>query len=124
MEYMIRFPTDGLLSKWGFGDGDMLDDLLFDWLDDTGRSIPERNGHRGTWEHRVLVRLVREFVVPAIDQPIEVYEIGTAHNPIRASSVNGEPWDVYTTDTEGVLTPEWVDVPLSEVLRVAAEEVS
>jgi hypothetical protein len=117
----IRFPTAGLLSKWGFGDGDMLEDVLDEWLDGKWPDEDFAADALG-FEHRVLVRVVREHVLPHVTTPVEVYELGTIHNPIRAKTVNGGPWDDYTTDVDGWLEPEYVDVPLSEVLSIAADE--
>ena len=115
----IRFPTAGLLSKWGFGDGDMLEDVLDEWLNG---KWPDDDYDPLGFEHRVLVRVVREHVLPHITTPIEVYEVGTVHNPIRAETVNGVSWDWYTTDVDGRLDPEFVDVPISVILSIAADE--
>lgn len=117
----IRLDTAGLLSKWGFGDGDCLDDLLWDMVDDGTLTLDERRAGSGIdFEHGVLVRVVREFVLPAIEQTVEVYEIGTIHNPIRASSVNGREVD-DRGDNPFTITPEWVEVASSEVARIARE---
>ncbi len=104
----MRFYTSGLLSKWGFGDGDMLDEMLWDagiYLDDS---------------HTLLIRIVRELVLPRIEQKVEVFEIGTIHNPIRADTVNGKRVD-HCADDPGVppLTPEFIEVPEEVILNLA-----
>jgi len=113
----VRLFSDGLLSKWGFGDGDAPDH----WLD-------YRDDHGLPWQHwhPVLCELVHRFLLPALDQRVEMTQISTAHNPIRATMVDGvnieDHW--YDSDYSGVcLTPEFVDVPFAEVLKVA-ESVS
>lgn len=103
----MRFYTDSLLSKWGFGDGDMLDDLLFD------NGLP--------YGHDVLIRVVRNKILPVIQQNVEVYEISTNHNPIRAKAVDGIEVDDYNYNPNIKLTPEYVDVPDSEILELARE---
>lgn len=128
----VGFPTSGLLSKWGFGDGDMLDDWLFDhgfrrpdsWEPNPEHPLPKWNHDEDPhgFRHRVLIRVVREHVLPAIEQDIEVYEISTNHNPIRARTVNGAEWDAYTASVDGVLTPEWVEVGEDVLLAIAREE--
>ncbi len=107
----MRFYTRCLLSKWGFGDGSMLDDLIFD----AGIELDE---------HELLIRVVRSFVLPQIDQHVDVFEIGSIHNPIRADAVDGKKVDNYSDD-HGVppLTPEFVDVPDDVILRLARSMV-
>ena len=113
--------TVGLLSKWGFSDGDVLDGVLWDH----GYGLAwkhEPDDHEGLdFDHRVLVRVVQEFVLPQIEQNVEVYTVGTIHNPIRAAAVDGVEVDATAASTLA-LTPDYVNVPLSEVLRIAAEE--
>lgn len=111
-EPSVRLFSAGLLSKWGFGDGDT-PDHVYDYCDEHG--IPYLS-----W-HPLLVRLVREFLLPVLDQRVEVVEISTHHNPIRAEKVDGvdvtDGW--YEVEDRVHLTPEYVDIPLTEVVRVA-----
>lgn len=118
----IRLFSEGLLSKWGFRDGDILWDQLYDWQD---------AGLIGDWSNlddaKILNRVVREFLVPALDQKVEVYDIGTIHNPIRAQSVDGVKVgeEIYDPDqTRFTLTPDCVEVPLSRVLEITIEELA
>lgn len=118
MERVLTLYSGGLLSKWGFNDGDEPDDVA-DWLEADGiayRAIP--------W-HAVLCRLVREHLVPVLDQAVEVYDIESNHNPIRAETVDGVEVNEYLSRAEQPLslTPEHVDVPYSTILRVTREEM-
>lgn len=114
-EPKLTLFADGLLSKWGFNDGDVPDDIL-DWLEAHG------HGWRIEW-HPVLKMLVERHLLPVLAQRVEIVNIGTNHNPVRAQTVDG-------TDVEGcwsgpqpepTLTPEYVEIPMSEVAKIAAE---
>jgi hypothetical protein len=100
--------SDGLLSKWGFNGGDAPDDFI-DWLEAGGYSP------RIDW-HPVLVKIVKDFLVPALDQDVDVYTCETCHNPVRAETVN---WREVDADAE--LSPEFIEVPFAVVLGAALE---
>ncbi len=101
-----------LLSKWGFNDGDAPDTWM-NWCD----------SHGIDWRRLgfPLAALVRQHLVPAIEQDITVVDIETVHNPIRVATIDGEDVSHAWTGLVGVpmLTPERVDVPMTEVLRLA-----
>jgi hypothetical protein len=104
----MRFYTEGLLSKWGFNDGDILDDLLYD--------------HFGTFDedpHELLIKVVRVHILPKLEQMVEVHEINTIHNPIRATSVNGVKINVYEGIHGVSLTPEYVDIDDQHIVNLA-----
>ena len=63
--------SESLNSKFGFGDGDLFWDFLWD------------NGLGEVDNHRVLTEAVRRHLLPLLPEDVEVYEIGTIHNPIR-----------------------------------------
>jgi hypothetical protein len=114
----LHLPSWGLLSKFGFSDGDMPDDLC-DWLEDRlgiehARDMP--------W-HTVLEALVREQLLPVIDQTVEVVSIETIHNPIRAVTVDGvDVTDFWYGDPgQPTLTPEGVTVSYETVLAKVLE---
>lgn len=113
----LVLAPQSLLSKWGFNDGDMPDDVADAW----DELHPDRFVSVA-WRDGVLPQLVREFLEPALDQDVTLTEIGTNHNPIRASTVNGidveEFWVGPHRDDEPRLTPETVEVPMAEVLRL------
>lgn len=108
----ITLFSSSLLSKWGFNDGDTPEPWI-DWC--------EANGVDSSEVRFPLVALVREHLVPVIEQTIEVVQIGTSHNPIRAQRVDGvdmsDVW--YGRAPLPGLTPEYVNVPMTEVLRLA-----
>ncbi|MFF3857552.1 hypothetical protein [Micromonospora sp. NPDC002575] len=105
----------GLLSKWGFNDGD--DPEL--WLD-----YCEARGIDYNALGFPLAALVRRHLVPVLDQDVTVVDIETCHNPIRADTVDGvDVTDVWYGDApKPTLTPEYVDVPMADVLRLALAE--
>lgn len=112
---VLALASEDLLSKWGFNDGDEPDWLL-DILEDRDME------HPNDW-HAILGRLVREELLPALDQQVEVVDVDTIHNPIRAITVDGV--DVVNQWREGnptvKLTPESVDVPVERVIKLIAE---
>jgi hypothetical protein len=113
----ITLFSSCLLSKWGFNDGDDPDTWV-DYCDAHG--IDWANAE---W-HPVLIQLVRRYLLPQIEQDVQVVEIQTIHNPIRAERVNGVDvtgcW--YQGEDSGpVLTPESVEIPIEDVAKVARE---
>ncbi len=115
-EPVLTLFSSCLLSKAGFNDGDE-PDFWLDWCDEQGIDYNARG-----WDwHATLRRLVREHLAPKIDQRVVLYDIETIHNPIRAESVEGVEVDDRGDNPSITLTPESVDVPFSEVLRVARE---
>lgn len=109
---VLRLHSDSLLSKWGFNDGDM-PDRVYDYCDANGIGYAELN-----WT-ATLIRLVREHLLPALEHQVDVYEIVTIHNPIRARTVDGVRIDPTDLDDEVELTPQCVDVPLAVVMQQA-----
>ena len=105
-----------LVSKWGFNDGDMPENLL-DHLDDLGISYGKTE-----W-HPILRRLVREHLLPKIPQQVEVYDIETIHNPIRASSVDGREVDDLG-EPEGQIADVDVTVPWGVVVALVTADTT
>lgn len=69
---ILRLRAYGLASKFGFGDGDIIDYFC----EDNNIDLQERD------QHDVLIKLVRTYLLPLIPH-VQVYEIGSLHNPIR-----------------------------------------
>ena len=89
-EPSIYLWSDSLQSKWGFGDGDIPDSILDHVGDEVGFALD--------W-HAVLRKLVRKHLLPALEDAghsVEVYDIETNHNPIRASKIDGVDVDDYS----------------------------
>ena len=107
----LRLYSSGLLSRWGFNDGDT-PEAFYDYCEDH-----EIDYGAIDWGH-TLVKLVREFLLPAIEQDIEVHEIETSHNPIRARCVGGVEV-AFPVDDTIKLTPEYVEVSWATVVEMA-----
>lgn len=109
----VEFRAENLFFKSGFGDGDMLDDLLWDNGFD---NEPRRDEDHLGFEHEVLARCVERFLLPALPEPVATYRIGSIHNPIRAETVKG-----YTAPVPDSLVGFGVEVPVRAILEIAAE---
>ncbi len=100
---VVSFYPEGLLHKFGFGDGDMLVDFILDNELDVDF-------------HDLLIAAVEKLVLPRLDQKVETYTIqATLHNPIRAQTIEGEEADRFS-----VLTPDVIEVEAADLIRVAA----
>jgi len=102
-----------LLSKWGFNDGDEPEHLL-DYMDEVEINY---NALPIDW-HDALRSLVRKHLLPALaanGHQVEVYDIDTIHNPIRASKVDGVEIDDYARNDGVQLNPDSVTVSWADV---------
>ena len=79
MRVMFTLRGDGLYSKWGFGDGDIVLEALYD-LEDSGVPVTKADYEL---DHQVLIALVRAELLPKLPVPVEVFDLSTIHNPIR-----------------------------------------
>ena len=106
----VTLYSSGLLSKWGFDDGDPPESFL-DYCDERGIQSPP-------WP---LESIIRKYMLPVLDQAVEIIVIGiTIHNPVRAVTVDGvnveDEW--YDAADRTQLTPEVVRVPLREIFAM------
>lgn len=92
--------SSGLLSKWGFNDGDLFEAFMFDF---GGSTCPVS-------QHDLLISAVRTYLVPELKQAVELQEVVTIHNPIRARTVDGRAVDWIEENPGITLEPESVDV--------------
>lgn len=96
MTYVMTLHAADLASKFGFNDGDEPDDVRDMSLD-------------VDW-HPVLIWLVRTHLLPLLPG-VEVYEIISIHNPIRAV----DPDRVRGSDVK-------VDLTLDDIVAAVATE--
>ena len=99
----LLMSTEDLLSKFGFNDGDVPDEL-WDILYRAKISMSIE-----IWEN-VLRKLVRKHLLPLLPDGTEAYDIASAHNPIRVdefptgSKVSDlivdivVPWDIVVNE--------------------------
>lgn len=107
--------AESLCSKWGFGDGDALDD----WWWETYDEAPEIN------THELLHALVLAFLIPAIrdaGHEVEVVRIETNHNPVRAGRLDGIEVDHYS-QREHFAPDILVEVTREQIEKMVAKTV-
>jgi len=101
-EKRFMLDAESLCSKWGFGDGDALDD----WWWDTYDEDPDVN------TDELLYALVMAHLVPAIrdaGHSVDLERIDTIHNPVRAVRVDEAEVDWYSLeDTFAPTITVWV----------------
>lgn len=78
MTYILY--AEDLASKFGFGDGDMFDELIFDLEDETGKKI----------DFDPLIDVVKTYLIPLLPEDVKIEEIGSCHNPIRLVNLADE----------------------------------
>lgn len=110
---MKVFSAQGLLSKFGFWDGDMLDDFL--WGVDLYDALPDDD--YGV-KHRLIVAVVKQHLLPLLNPGIEVDVFCTCHNPIRATM---ETMDLVDDDVTVDVDDETL-VQLTHAVIKAAKE--
>jgi hypothetical protein len=111
--YTLR--AECLASKWGFGDGDGLQDYCYD-LKDGGLipDTPERDGF--------LYAVVMKYLVPELDRrgiKADIVKIGSNHNPVRAETVNGIEVDHFNGPCPECLVGVEALVPWDDLIAMA-----
>ena len=115
MDKTIQFETDHLLTKWGFADGELLEDFL------RGNGYDHIAAGSDEWYHftrRVLCEVVECFVCPQIEQAIKPYRMLTSHNPMRIYEVNGRHISDFAEPP--TLLPYTISVAKEDILATAA----
>ncbi|WP_420643053.1 hypothetical protein [Candidatus Leptofilum sp.] len=110
----IFFESDHLLSKWGFADGTLLDNLL---RQNGYGHMAESNDEWYEFSRRVLCEVVEMFVCTKIHNGIKPYRMATSHNPIRVYEVDGRHVTDYADPP--ILQPLTVSVPKEVILETA-----
>ena len=113
----IALYAADLWSKWGFNDGDMPDEV-WDALEEEGIDVLHLD-----W-HRVLIDLVRTFLVPRLDVEVELQEIITSHNPIRSVDAGDYSYGDKINEEEPSNVSVFVSMPevISAANRVLGRE--
>lgn len=109
---MTTFHADQLFQRWGFGDGDLLDDLL--WDNNLGEVHLDRDRCM-QFAHEVLAAAVERWLLPALPEAVETYRICTIHNPIRAKALD------YDQPCPTALQDVSVEVPDEDILKLARQ---
>jgi len=115
----VYLNSDSLFSKFGFCDGDVLDDWMFSRTSEHTfdlKAVPGSSVEYFGFEHALLIHLVRKYLLPAAPRAIRTFNIGTIHNPIRAEEDEAQDFFV-----EVRLTYEQVEA--EAVLLVTQEMV-
>jgi hypothetical protein len=110
----LTLYANSLLSKWGFGDGDAISDYIWENLNDLAYKVNE---------HKLLLHLVKKYLLPKLNHKIEVIFIGTHHNPVRAEMIDGENYSNWYEDDEwnNKLKPDSVDISVEDVKKAILE---
>lgn len=101
--------SDDLRNKWGFRDGDIFEDLCWEYEKKHGL---ERNR---VDDHQVLRRVVETHLLPRLPG-IEVDFIHSCHNPIRAKFDDEKGWPDFE-DFEVEVTRDQIEALIPECLR-------
>ena len=72
----IILAASCLYSKYGFEDGDILAETMFD---------AQLDSVEGVDDHKAIEKLVREYLLPALPDKVEIEFYCTIHNPVRAA---------------------------------------
>lgn len=101
------FETASFYSRSGFKNGDILRPAF-----PNARSAELRD---------LLVDVLYRHVIPALDQTVQVVQIPSGLNPLRAAYVNGTPvhWSTAASGNGPPLTPSPITVGLDKVIACA-----
>ena len=90
----FTIDTDNLLSKFGFGDGELFIPIkntcyvnTYEYEDSLEQG---RIGFR-ICDSESIIKIVKNFIIPNIINKIEYETISTIHNPIRVTTIDGNP---------------------------------
>ncbi len=83
MSRPITLDSSGLFSKWGFCDGDVLDDFMYELFQFNAPVDGNWNADLGL-EHCILQRLIEKYLLPLCPEGFELHSFSSCHNPVRA----------------------------------------
>ncbi|HHM6096816.1 hypothetical protein [Stutzerimonas chloritidismutans] len=115
----VTLSAADLFSNWGFADGGVLDDVLYDIEDQcpalvSDEALGDGDGRSFSFAHAVLIRLVEECLLPSLPRKIQTYRIPSTHSPIRAEEYESP---------EGLLDTA-VTIPADKVIEIALQIAS
>lgn len=99
----VLLDSDSLFSKFGFCDGDLLDDFLWD----------EYGSDEPVEDHAVLVHLVKKHLLPALPRVVKVYRMHSIHNPVRAEEDEAHDFESVSV----WVTPDMIRAAVVEVMN-------
>ncbi|HEX7906800.1 MAG TPA: hypothetical protein VF534_01725 [Paraburkholderia sp.] len=81
----VTLRARDLFGKFGFADGDLVDEMLWD----TDLEWGVRPSYKAPWseyslEHETLFAVIERFLLPALPVPVRWNRWNTNHNPARA----------------------------------------
>ncbi len=116
MDDKVFLGGEDLLSKFGFGDGSLLDEILAGaGYDVDARNAGETAGREmHTLGGAVLAECVRTFLEPLVGGRAIEYEVPWAHNPIRLKC-----WNNPSDEACDAMYDVSAWVPRHEVLAIA-----
>lgn len=88
----IELHARSLRSKWGFFDGDLLDEIIWASTSDQERDDFVAK-HKRCLEHETLIALVTNHLIPKLDPTLEFVRFTTCHNPIRLADPMSDDLD-------------------------------
>ncbi|WP_234551460.1 hypothetical protein [Rhodococcus qingshengii] len=106
-----------LFSKWGFDDGGLLLEWMFDAEDDESIDF-SYDDIRAADHHAALVELVTAHLLPLIPGDFTTYVTSTSHNPIRIETWRGQDWDDYRADPPAEVADITATVSAAAVLEL------
>lgn len=109
----ICFEVNDVFSKYGFGDGDMLSDLFYEYL------VIKHNLARSTINiypnltaTKALKKVFEKYIESSFLPKLTIEYFDTPHNGIRCSD-----------DSGGLIFPEHIYVKITDILTVFDEMV-
>lgn len=120
VEPFVSFYTMGFLSKWGFNDGDKLDEVeeLDDWVEYNWNYHDPNDTNNEIQNRFFLAYLLIKYVCPLIGGA-QFTLIGTHHNPMRINTYKGQDIDHYGNEdySDTLVKPEEVQVSVEMIKR-------
>lgn len=114
---VIVFSTEHLLTKWGFADGELLDNFL---RENGYGQMDKESEDWYQFSRRVLCEVVERQVIPRIENNVSPYRMAGSHNPSRVWEADGIHMSDWQDQTP-TLRPSCLEIEKKVVLEIAAE---